>query len=69
MKDMKKLSIFVLAVCSTMAFGQKVSDYKYVMIPEKFQTFKNSMDWKLHWRKHYKVKYEILPEAMDNGLQ
>jgi hypothetical protein len=44
---MKKISMFVLAVCSTMAFAQKVSDYKYVMIPEKFQPFKKVTDWKL----------------------
>lgn len=37
---MKKLSMLVLAVCSTMAFAQKVSDYKYVAIPEKLETFK-----------------------------
>lgn len=37
---MKKLSMLVLAVCSTMAFAQKISDYKYVAIPEKFETFK-----------------------------
>ncbi|ANF50055.1 hypothetical protein A0O34_05730 [Chryseobacterium glaciei] len=41
---MKKLSILILTICSVIAFGQKVSDYKYVSIPEKFQTFKNSFD-------------------------
>lgn len=39
---MKKLSVLILSVCSVIAFGQKVSDFKYVSIPEKFQTFKNS---------------------------
>ncbi|AZA55532.1 hypothetical protein [Chryseobacterium sp. G0201] len=41
---MKKLSILILTICSIIAFGQKISDYKYVSIPEKFQTFKNSFD-------------------------
>lgn len=32
----------MLAICSTAIFGQKVSDYKYVLIPEKFDAFKKS---------------------------
>lgn len=63
---MKKISMFVLAVCSTIAFAQKVSDYKYVMIPEKFQTFKNSYGLEASLAKALQgKKYEILPEAMD----
>lgn len=58
--------MFVLAVCSTIAFAQKVSDYKYVMIPEKFQTFKNSYGLEASLAKALQgKKYEILPEAMD----
>lgn len=30
----------MLAICSTAIFGQKVSDYKYVSIPENFVSFK-----------------------------
>ncbi|MEI7486875.1 MAG: hypothetical protein WCJ72_05605 [Chryseobacterium sp.] len=41
---MKKLSILILTICSIISFGQKISDYKYVSIPEKFQTFKSSFD-------------------------
>ncbi len=37
---MKKLSIAILTVCSMLAFGQKVSDYKYISLPAKFETFK-----------------------------
>lgn len=37
---MKKLSILILTVCSMFAFGQKVSDYKYISVPVKFETFK-----------------------------
>lgn len=58
--------MFVLAVCSTIAFAQKVSDYKYIMIPEKFQTFKNSYGLEASLAKALQgKKYEILPEAMD----
>lgn len=58
--------MFVLAFCSTIAFAQKVSDYKYVMIPEKFQTFKNSYGLEASLAKALQgKKYEILPEAMD----
>jgi hypothetical protein len=40
---MKKLSIALFTFCLTAVYGQqKVSDYKYVIIPEKFQTFKDS---------------------------
>lgn len=39
-QDMKKLSMLMLAICSTAVFGQKVSDYKYVSVPDRFTTFK-----------------------------
>lgn len=37
---MKKLSILIFTVSAAIVFGQKVSDYKYVSIPERFETFK-----------------------------
>ncbi|MBL3549775.1 MULTISPECIES: hypothetical protein [Chryseobacterium] len=37
---MKRIPVFMLAICSTLIFGQKVSDYKYIFIPEKFEAFK-----------------------------
>lgn len=37
---MKKLSIIILTACSVFAFGQKVSDYKYIALPSKLETFK-----------------------------
>jgi hypothetical protein len=37
---MKKLSLIILTVCSMFAFGQKVSDYKYISLPVKLETFK-----------------------------
>lgn len=64
---MKKISVLVLAICSTAVFAQKVSDYKYVVIPEKFQTFKNSsFGLEASLSKALKgKKYEVLTEAMD----
>lgn len=37
---MKKLSLAILTACSMLAFGQKVSDYKYISLPAKLETFK-----------------------------
>ncbi|MEF9479551.1 hypothetical protein ACR1PO_14220 [Chryseobacterium sp. RRHN12] len=63
---MKKLSMVVLAVCSTMAFAQKVSDYKYVAIPEKFETFKEDYGLKNFFTKALTgKKYIILPVIKD----
>jgi len=64
---MKKLSMLVLAVCSTMAFAQKISDYKYVAIPEKFETFKEDYGLKNFFTKALSgKKYIILPAIKDN---
>ncbi len=41
MKPMKKFSIMLATVCASFAFAQKVSDYKYISVPEKLTTFKN----------------------------
>lgn len=37
---MKKTAIFILTLSSLAAFAQKVSDYKYITLPTKFETFK-----------------------------
>ncbi|MCJ8155603.1 hypothetical protein MKJ01_17740 [Chryseobacterium sp. SSA4.19] len=37
---MKKITLIIVTVCSALAFGQKVSDYKYVSLPARFETFK-----------------------------
>jgi len=37
---MKKTAIFILTLSSLAAFAQKVSDYKYISLPTKFETFK-----------------------------
>lgn len=64
---MKKLSILAMAVCSTMAFAQKVSDYKYVAVPEKFQTFNGDYGLKNSFVKALtERKYIILPIIKDN---
>lgn len=39
---MKKFSTFIAALCITFSFAQKVSDYKYIALPEKFSGFKNN---------------------------
>ncbi|MCU7612818.1 hypothetical protein N0B16_00030 [Chryseobacterium sp. GMJ5] len=39
---MKKLSITIAVFCASFSFAQKVSDYKYISIPEKFTGFKNN---------------------------
>ncbi|MGU3373293.1 hypothetical protein [Chryseobacterium sp. M5A1_1a] len=64
---MKKISILLLAICSTAAFGQNVSDYKYISIPVKFQTFKNnSYGLEAYLSKALKNKsYVVLPASID----
>lgn len=66
-KDMKKLSILMLAICSTAIFGQKVSDYKYVSIPEKLDGFKKeSYGLESFLAKALKGKnYVVLPASID----
>ncbi|PRA97709.1 hypothetical protein CQ046_20940 [Chryseobacterium sp. MYb7] len=64
---MKKVSTLVLAICSTMVFAQKVSDYKYVAVPEKFETFREDYGLKDFFTKALKgKKYIILPVIKDN---
>lgn len=59
--------MLMLAVCSTIAFAQKVSDYKYVAVPEKFETFKEDYGLKDFFTKALKgKKYIILPVIKDN---
>lgn len=57
----------MLAICSTAIFGQKVSDYKYISIPENFSTFKgNSYGLEEQLTKALKAKkYVILPTNKD----
>jgi len=57
----------MLAVSSTMVFAQKVSDYKYVSVPEKFETFKEDYGLKNFFTKALTgKKYIILPVIKDN---
>ncbi|MBB6333089.1 hypothetical protein HNP24_004092 [Chryseobacterium sediminis] len=64
---MKKLSTLMLAVCSTIVFAQKISDYKYVAVPEKFETFKEDYDLKNFFTKALTgKKYVVLPIIKDN---
>lgn len=38
--NMKKLSLAILTAGFTMTFAQKVSNYKYIVVPNSFETFK-----------------------------
>lgn len=59
--------MFLLAICSTMIFAQKVSDYKYVAVPEKFETFKEDYKFKDFFTKAMAgKKYIVLPVIKDN---
>lgn len=64
---MKKILILVLAGCSAAIFGQKVSDYKYVSIPQKFETFKgDSFGLESFLANALKAKkYVVLPASID----
>ncbi len=72
---MKKLSLVILSVCSMLAFGQKVSDYKYISLPAKFETFKEDFGLNELFTKTLRSKnYTVIPadklqwpaEAKDN---
>ncbi|MCJ7934656.1 MAG: hypothetical protein MUW56_13775 [Chryseobacterium sp.] len=64
---MKKISMLMLGICSTLAFSQNVSDYKYVSVPEKFEAFKkDSYGLDTYLTKALKgKKYVVLPENRD----
>lgn len=72
---MKKTAIFLLMLSSLATFAQKVSDYKYVTLPTKFETFKEDFGLgelltKTLRSKNYIVipadKLQWPPEAKDN---
>ncbi|SEW49441.1 hypothetical protein SAMN05421841_4166 [Chryseobacterium wanjuense] len=72
---MKKLSIVLLTACSMLAFGQKISDYKYISLPAKFETFKEDFGLSELFTKTLRGKnYTVIPadklqwpaEAKDN---
>lgn len=59
---MKKLSLVILTACSTFVFGQKVSDYQYVSIPSKFESFKQDYGLADMLAKTLKSKnYTVIP--------
>ncbi|WP_228455363.1 hypothetical protein [Chryseobacterium sp. Tr-659] len=64
---MKKAVFFMLTICSTLGFAQKVSDYKYISIPEKLETFNQDYGLKNKLTKALTgKKYIILPVIKDN---
>lgn len=37
---MKKLSVLISSFCVMLSYAQKVADYKYVVVPSAFESFK-----------------------------
>jgi hypothetical protein len=59
---MKKITLLIVTACSTIAFGQKVSDYKYVSLPSKFETFKEDFGLVEGFTKTLRSKnYTVIP--------
>lgn len=59
---MKKITLIIITTCSTIAFGQKVSDYKYVSLPSKFETFKEDFGLVEGFTKTLRSKnYTVIP--------
>jgi hypothetical protein len=59
---MKKITLIIVTACSTLAFGQKVSDYKYVSLPSKFETFKEDFGLVEGFTKTLRSKnYTVIP--------
>ena len=62
MIKMKKISLAIFIACSMFAFGQKVSDYKYISLPLRFETFKEDFGLADLLTKTLKSKnYTIVP--------
>ncbi len=62
MIKMKKISLVIFIACSMFAFGQKVSDYKYISLPLRFETFKEDFGLADLLTKTLKSKnYTIVP--------
>lgn len=64
---MKKISVLTFIVAATVVFGQKVSDYKYISIPQTFRDFeKNSYDLDNSLAKAMRSKgYIVIQEGKD----
>jgi hypothetical protein len=64
---MKKISVFTLILAATAVFGQKVSDYKYISIPQTFKDFeKDSYGMDNSLAKTLKSKgYIVVQEGKD----
>lgn len=61
---MKKLSILLFTAYSIFAFGQKISDYKYISLPAKFETFKEDFGLNELLTKTLRSKnYTVIPSG------
>jgi hypothetical protein len=62
LSKMKKISLVIFTAYSMFAFGQKVSDYKYISLPLHFETFKEDFGLADMLTKTLKSKnYTIVP--------
>ncbi|WP_426475136.1 hypothetical protein [Chryseobacterium balustinum] len=61
---MKKLSVIISSFCVMLSYAQKVSDYKYVVVPSSFESFKkNNYGLSAFLTKNMKAKqYVVLSE-------
>jgi len=61
---MKKLSVIISSFCFMLSYAQKVSDYKYVVVPSSFESFKkNNYGLSAFLTKNMKAKqYVVLSE-------
>ncbi|MDY0933267.1 hypothetical protein [Chryseobacterium sp. CFBP8996] len=61
---MKKLSVIISSFCVMLLYAQKVSDYKYVVVPSSFESFKkNNYGLSAFLTKNMKAKqYVVLSE-------
>ncbi|KMQ58709.1 hypothetical protein ACM46_22075 [Chryseobacterium angstadtii] len=64
---MKKISVLAAIFLATAVFGQKISDYKYILVPETFNDFvKNSYEMDRSLIKALKSKgYTVFQEGKD----
>ncbi|MEC5172230.1 hypothetical protein [Chryseobacterium nepalense] len=59
---MKKISLVIFTAYSMFVFGQNVSDYKYISVPQQFRTFKEDFGLVDMLKKTLKSKnYTVIP--------
>lgn len=74
---MKSILFLFLFTLSTLSFSQNLNDYKYVLVPEKFEAFNKSNEFRLndltysllekHGFKTFKSKSDLPEDALKNN--